>query len=227
MRRLLLLLVGISVSVTLVFVSLSAMAEANDMLLASLGQVAIQVDGDPSGCRSSMDIGILNPYIFQLQAQDVFVDKGRYPRAREITLECADPTVDLALILGYCNYVQRTGNLSVLMIYTRFLFDNSFVLLDAIKSISTAGQQFDPGIPVLVWESHDTIDYTDCSCGSREYHIFAVPMPEEFLSVLKRAQPEVRIVMAPHPIYRAGTDDTYAFRNDTDLKNYINFINGL
>jgi len=220
-------MVGLIASAVLVLFSLFAMGEANDSLLASLGEIAILVEGEQGGCPGLADAAILNPYIFPLEVQDILVDKNRYPRARDMTLKCDDPTVNLALIVGYCDYVQRTQNRSALMVYTSHLFDDSFVLLDAIKSVSVAGQIFDPEIPVLVWSSHDVIDYTNCTCGSREYHIFAIPMPEHFLLALEGARSEVRIVMAPHPIFKAGTDTLYVFHNESDLNGYINFINGL
>ncbi|MFC2105469.1 hypothetical protein ACFLS0_01810 [Candidatus Bipolaricaulota bacterium] len=218
--------VAVCVSLVILLLPQAVGAEARDSLLVSLGEVSIQIDGE-GNCRSGVDVGILNPYVFQLDAYNISVDKDRYPRAREINYECDDPTVDLSLILGYCDYVQRTGNQSVLMIYTRYLFDDSFILLDGIKTIAVSGELFEPGIPILVWSSNDTIDYTNCTCGSREYHVFAVPMEARFLESLQQPGAEARIVIAPHPVYRAGTDDTFLFTNDPDLVGLIDFINGL
>lgn len=204
------------VLVTLLFVTFSIVGLANvdDSLLRSFG--ALLTEGDSEYAPS---IVVLNPYIFGLQVNKITIDQSRYPQGEN------KDDYNLALVLAYCEYVQNTKNSSVLIIYTNYGITDSFKLEKAIDSIQVGNKTFEPGIPILVHSYFHVLDYTDCSCGSREYRVFAIPMHDEFLRAIQNGQLSVAISGdAGSPNWSRKFN--FVFHDTLKITNYINFING-
>lgn len=204
------------VLVILVFAAFSVVGFANidNSLLRSFGAIATEEDSE-----YAPSIAVLNPYIFGLQVDKITIDQTRYP------VEESKDDYNLALVLAYCEYVQNVKNKSVLIVYTNYGITDSFELKKAIDSIRVGNKVFEPGLPILVHSYFRVIDYTDCSCGSREYRVFAVPMPNEFLQAIHNNQSSVTISGD------AGSSNwsrkfSFVFHRTPKLLNYINFING-
>lgn len=203
--RLVRLKAGCVVIGLLLAVGLVAASDVSEGLLQALGEVATVKESDWASDRW------VSPFLYDLDVRVLADPASVYPRR-----DLSDQR-ELTAIAGYLDFVQRTSNRSVLIFYTESSSENSFKILDELRSVTVDGRAFEPGLPVLVRSMFRTIDYTNCSCGSDRFFIFAVPFEQDFLEAV-RASSVVRLIFDDH---------TYEMRRSDELDTYVRFLNGL
>jgi hypothetical protein len=182
-------------------------AAVDDTLLASLGKISEQP------LPGQYLVTVMNPFVSRMDATKVSVNwlsmLGLPPGTK----------AELGLVLGYCEYVQRTGDRSVLIVAAMSSSD-SFSVQKWITAVSVGTTTFYPGVPVLAYASSScSMSSSSFTCLSSQLFVFAIPLGEGFFSTLTSGVSRLVIVQT--------RDGNVIFGDAPEIAAYVSLINGL
>jgi hypothetical protein len=199
-----------------VLASGAAAAQVSAGLLEGLAELATVEEEGPG---LSFGWRVVSPFLYDLDADVVADVMSIYPTSDY------SGAAGLSAVCGYVEWIQKTGNRSVVIFYTTFDFYDSFDILADIDEISVDGQRFEPaGLPVAVEHRNRTIDYANCSCGDESFVIWAIPMPTEFLDAIKIGTAFRFLIRG----WRGGTNEVpsiYTVTRGRALDEYVRLLN--
>lgn len=207
--------IALAVSLVVLCSSGIATGEVTKGMLQGLADLAAVKEGTWGRAR------VVSPFLYDLKTNIVADVEALYPGYTDKYGDVAG----LSAVCGYIEWVARTANRAVIVVYLPYVSYDSFDLLGQI-TVRVDGQPFTPvGIPAIVEVRARTIDYTDCSCGSDEFTIYAVPMGPEFLNAVHAGMTVA--VTITRDILGKTMPDAFTMTRSDALASYVQFLNGM
>jgi hypothetical protein len=147
-----------------------AIGENTESMLQGLADLAVVTAGDWR---------IVSPFLYDLDPNIVADVESHYP--------CSgySAVAGLSAICGYLEWVERTSDRAVIIVYVTPIPDDSCEVLNRITSVTVDGQRFKPAArPVFVELRDRSLDCTNGRCDSESFVIYAVMMGPEFLNAV-------------------------------------------
>lgn len=197
--------IGLALSL-LVLCSGIAIGENTESMLQGLADLAVVTAG---GWR------MVSPFLYDLDPNIVADVESHYP--------CSDysAVAGRSAICGYLEWVERTSDRAVIIVYGEPIPNDPCEVLDRITSVTVDGQRFEPmARPVFVELRDRSLDCTNGRCDSESFVIYAFAMGPGFLNAVEAGK-TVEVV-----INTWGNEQSIfkMIRSDM-LANYVQLLN--
>jgi len=163
--------IGLALSL-LVLCSGIAIGENTESMLQGLADLAVVTAG--GGWR------MVSPFLYDLDPNIVADVESHYP--------CSgySAVAGRSAICGYLEWVGRTSDRAVIIVYGEPIPNDPCEVLDRITSVTVDGQRFEPmARPVFVELRDRSLDCTNGRCDSESFVIYAFAMGPGFLNAVE------------------------------------------